>query len=104
MTEIGRPYDPRDPDEERTFTTMSPTRDLMPLIDTFGGIQLADREGVWAHSFRCRACTLHFVLFSWSLSRHAAETISCQKCGATGGFLHRITHLSTSTTFSLAPD
>jgi predicted RNA-binding Zn-ribbon protein involved in translation (DUF1610 family) len=104
MTEIGRPYDPQDPDEEHTFTTMVPTDALMPFVDTSGGAQLADREGVWAHSFKCRACTLHFVLFSWSPSRHTSETITCPECGARGRFLHRITQLSTSTTFSLAPD
>lgn len=102
----GRPYDPADPNGERSFVTMMRTEDLAPFADTSGGVQLADREGVFAHSFKCRACTLHFVLFSWSLSRHNGDTIRCPECRNTGttGFLHRITQLSTSTRFTLASE
>jgi predicted RNA-binding Zn-ribbon protein involved in translation (DUF1610 family) len=81
-----------------------PAKDLAPFADTSGGVQLPDREGVWAHSFRCHACTLHFVLFSWSRSRHTPETIVCPECGSGGEFLHRITQLSTSRMMSLAPN
>jgi hypothetical protein len=104
MTELGRPFDPTDPNDERTTTVMMKTSDLLPLVDTSGGIQLADREGVFAHSFKCRGCTLHFVLFSWSMSRHTPQTIRCPECGNTGGFMHRITVLSESQRFSFAPD
>ena len=104
MPEIGRPYDPEDPNEERTFTTMMKAADLAPFVDTSGGVQLADREGVFAHSFRCRRCTLHFVLFSWSATRHTPDTIVCPECGDSGGFLHRITVLSEIRTFNLAPN
>jgi predicted RNA-binding Zn-ribbon protein involved in translation (DUF1610 family) len=104
MSELGKPYDPRDRNEERTVTTTMRTSDLMPLVDTSGGVQLADREGVFAHSFKCYSCTLHFVLFSWSLSRHTPDTITCPECSVRGGFMHRITRLSTSRAFSLAAD
>ena len=105
MTEIGRPYDPEDPNAERTFTTMMKAADLAPFVDTSGGVQLADREGVFAQSFRCRRCTLHFVLFSWSATRHTPDTIVCPECGGSGGgFLHRITVLSEIRTFNVAPD
>src|SRR6059036_3920097 len=104
MTELGRPFDPDDPSGDRTSIFMMPTRDLLPLVDTSGGVQLADREGVFAHSFRCRRCTLHFVLFSWSATRHTPNTIVCPECGGSGEFLHRITQLSESRRFSLAPD
>jgi predicted RNA-binding Zn-ribbon protein involved in translation (DUF1610 family) len=104
MAGSGRPFDPADPNGERTSIVVMRTRDLMPNVDTSGGVQLADREGVYAHSFKCRSCTLHFVLFSWSLSRHNPETIRCPECGNTGDFMHRITVLSESTRFSLAPD
>ncbi len=104
MPEPGRPYDPDDPNEKRTFTTKMRTADLMPFVDTSGGVQLADREGVFAHSFRCSQCTLHFVLFSWSAGRHSPDTIVCPECGGSGGFMHRITVLSESRTFSLASD
>jgi hypothetical protein len=101
---IGQPYDPADPDGSRTELTYMRAEDLLPLADTGGGVQLADREGVFAHSFRCRACTLRFVLFSWSLTRHTPTSIVCPECGSSGGFLHKITLLSESRTFSLAPD
>jgi predicted RNA-binding Zn-ribbon protein involved in translation (DUF1610 family) len=101
---VWYPYDPEDPNEERTFTTMMKAADLAPFVDTSGGVQLADREGVFSHSFRCRRCTLHFVLFSWSASRHTPDTIVCPECGGSGGFLHRMTVLSELRTFNLAPD
>ncbi len=104
MTQLGKPYDPADPNEERTFTMMMRTADLTPLVDTSGGVQLADREGVFAHSFRCRRCTLHFVLFSWLATRHTPDTIVCPECGGSSAFLYRITVLSETRTFSLAPD
>jgi hypothetical protein len=104
VPEIDRPYDPDDPNEEQTFTTMMEAADLAPSVGTSGGVQLADREGVFAHSFRCRRCTLHFVLFSWSAIRHTPNTIVCPECGRSGGFLHRITVLSEARSFSLAPD
>jgi transcription elongation factor Elf1 len=104
VPEIGRPYDPEDPNEERTFTTMMKAADLAPFVDTSGGVQIADREGVFAHSFRCRRCTLHFVLISWLSTRHTPGTIRCPECGNAGRFLHRINQLSTSKMFSLALD
>jgi predicted RNA-binding Zn-ribbon protein involved in translation (DUF1610 family) len=104
MTQFGRPYDPDDPSEARTSTTIMKASDLLPLVDTSGGVQLQGREGVFAHSFRCRRCTLHFVLFSWSVTRHTPHTIVCPECGASGGFLQRITQLSESRQFSLSLD
>jgi predicted RNA-binding Zn-ribbon protein involved in translation (DUF1610 family) len=104
MTELGRPFDPADPNGDRTSTVMMKTSDLLPLADTSGGVQLADREGVFAHSFKCRRCTLHFVLFSWSMSRHTPQTIHCPECGNSGDFMHRIAVLSESPRFSLASD
>jgi predicted RNA-binding Zn-ribbon protein involved in translation (DUF1610 family) len=104
MTELGRPFDPAGPNDDQSPIVMMKTSDLVPLVDTSGGVQLAEREGVFAHSFKCRRCTLHFVLFSWSMSRHTPQTIHCPECGNTGEFIHRITVLSESRGFSLAPD
>jgi predicted RNA-binding Zn-ribbon protein involved in translation (DUF1610 family) len=104
MTELGRPFDPADPDGDRSSIVMMKTSDLLPLVDTSGGVQLADREGVFAHSFKCRNCTLHFVLFSWSMSRHTPQTIRCPECGNSGEFMQRITVLSESRRFSFASD
>lgn len=103
MPEIGRPYDPEDPNEADIHHDDEGGRSGA-VVDTSGGVQLADREGVFAHSFRCRRCSLHFVLFSWSATRHTPDTIVCPECGGSGGFLHRITVLSEIRTFNVAPD
>ena len=98
MPQRGRPFDPEDPDGVWTFeATVDPK--LLPEPDLSGGVQLSDREGVFAHSFRCNRCTLHFVLFSWARDRHSAETVTCPECMSRGGFLHRVTHLSGSRSF-----
>ncbi|MGZ8578852.1 MAG: hypothetical protein ACXWWX_04895 [Actinomycetota bacterium] len=76
---------------------------LEPLMDLSGGVQLADREGVFAHSFKCRRCTLHFVTFSWSETRHTPDTISCPECRASGDFMHQVTQLSDSRQFRMDP-
>lgn len=104
MTESGRPYVPEDPDGERVVTSVMRASDLLPYVDMSGGVQLEDREGVWAHSFRCDRCTLHFVLFSWSETRHTTETVSCPECRSSGRFMHRVTKLSASQSFDVAGD
>jgi hypothetical protein len=73
MPQRGQPFDPDDPEEESTFH-MAIDPKLLPKPDLSGGVQLANREGVFAHSFRCNRCTLHFVLFSWARARHSADT------------------------------
>ncbi|MGI8615563.1 MAG: hypothetical protein ACR2L4_02110 [Actinomycetota bacterium] len=102
MPQRGRPFDPEDPEGLWTIEA-SIDRKLLPKPDLRGGVQLADREGVFAHSFRCGRCTLHFVLFSWSESRHNTDTVTCPECGNTGRFLHRVTHLSGSHSFRVDP-
>jgi hypothetical protein len=52
MAGSGRPFDPADPNGERTSTMMMKTSDLMPYVDTSGGVQLADREGVFGDPWR----------------------------------------------------
>jgi DNA-directed RNA polymerase subunit RPC12/RpoP len=98
----GVPYSPDDPNGERSFMMSMPVEQLPPP-DLSGGVQLADREGVFAQSFKCRACTLHFVLFSWSRTRHTPETIACPECGSCGRFMHRTTELSGSQQFRMDP-
>lgn len=102
MPRPGVPYNPEDPERERTFLVQMPTSSLSP--DLSGGVQLADREGVFAQSFKCRECTLHFVLFSWSETRHHPGTIACPECGNRESFMHRRTRLSSSTGFRIDPD
>jgi hypothetical protein len=100
MPKRGKPFDPKDPEGEWTIEARIDPK-LLPKPDLRGGVQLADREGVFAHSFRCHSCTLHFVLFTWTRDRHSPETISCPECGNRGGFLHRVTTLSGSTSFRM---
>ena len=99
MPRPGHPYRPEDPYEDRSVTMRMSAEQLRPLVDLSGGVQLADRQGVFAQSFRCRACTLHFVLFSWSRTRHTPETVACPECGRRGGFLHYTTEVSRSVRF-----
>jgi hypothetical protein len=95
MTKLGEPHDP---EGLRSSVSRVPVSSL-PEPDLSGGVQLADRAGVFAHSFKCHRCTLHFVLFSWLATRHRPDTIVCPECRATGPFMHRITQLSESRTF-----
>lgn len=102
MPRPGVPFDPADPDGKRSFIARIDPRDVE--IDLSGGVPLSEREGVFAQSFRCMACTLHFVLFSWSATRHSPNTIECPECGNRGSFMHRTTQLSGSTRFRVDRD
>jgi hypothetical protein len=95
MPRLGEPFDPADEDQRskvEDWFEQSPTLPVCP-------VPLRDRQGVFAHSFRCGTCALHFVLFSWRLDRHAPGTVTCPDCGTTGDFVHRITVLSRSRRF-----
>jgi hypothetical protein len=50
-----------------------------------GGVALAEREGVWIHSFMCNRCGLHFKVHSWLPDRHRTETVWCPECGQHDG-------------------
>ena len=105
MTELGRPVDPQDPQDphgERSFTTTVPTEALAGIPGIPGTVGLDAREGVFAHSFKCMKCGLHFVLFSWAEGRHRPDTIACPECGQCGRFMHRITVLSREKSFGAA--
>lgn len=56
---------------------------------------------MFAQSFKCQACTLHFVLFSWSEARHRPDTVVCPERGNRGSFMHRTIRLSSSTRFRI---
>ena len=103
MPEPGVPYDPTDPSGERSHVSWVRAKMLQP--DLSGGVSLAAREGVFAQSFKCSSCTLHFVLFSWSATQHNPTTIAgCPECGSRAHFMHRTTLLSTSTQFRTDPE
>jgi hypothetical protein len=103
VPELGEPFDPSDPEGERTFTGRIDPK-LLPKPDLSGPVMLENREGVFAHSVRCGSCRLHFVLFSWRSDRHSPITVGCPECGSIGNFLHRVTVLSWSLSFSLDTD
>jgi transcription elongation factor Elf1 len=66
------------------------------LISLDGPVMLADREGVYAHSFKCRECRLEWVLFSWRSGRHRVGRVLCPECGLRTQMIHYRATLSTS--------
>ena len=70
------------------------------LISTHRGpITLDDREGVFAQSFKCKACELKFVLLSWVHDRHDARNTYCPECGKITPKIHWRATLSQSRDF-----
>jgi len=67
------------------------------------GVPMADREGVFAHGFKCRQCDIEFVVFSWLENGPGVGTTYCPECGEQTAMLHwRQTH-SESPTMQLGP-
>jgi hypothetical protein len=69
------------------------------LLD--GPVMLADRQGVYAHSFKCGVCRLEWVLFSWRRNRHRVGKVYCPECGLRTPMIHYRATLSTSATMIL---
>lgn len=57
-------------------------------INLAGPVMLADREGVFAHSWKCQECRLEFALFSWRRDRHRVGNVYCPECGRQTPMLH----------------
>jgi hypothetical protein len=53
-----------------------------------GPVTLQDRQGVFAHSFKCSICDLEFVVFSWRADRHRVGSTFCPECGSRTPMLH----------------
>ena len=53
-----------------------------------GPVTLADREGVFVHSFKCSVCDLEFALFSGRANRHVVGRTCCPECGVPTPMLH----------------
>jgi hypothetical protein len=53
-----------------------------------GPVTLQDRQGVFAHSFKCSTCDLEFVVFSWRANRHRVGSTFCPECGVRTPMLH----------------
>ena len=65
-----------------------------------GPVTLQDRQGVFAHSFKCSICDLEFVVFSWRANRHRVGSTFCPECGKQTPMLHWRTQTSESLDFS----
>lgn len=68
-------------------------------VDVDGPVMLEHREGVFVHSFKCRACRLEFQLFSWVRDRHHAADVHCPECGRLGRKLHWMLPVNDSAEF-----
>ena len=66
-----------------------------------GPVALADREGVFAHSWQCMVCKLEFVTLSWQANRHRVGVIWCPECGKRRPMTHYRAVLSESRTITL---
>ena len=64
-----------------------------------GPVTLQDRQGVFAHSFKCSICDLEFVVFSWRASRHRVGSTFCPECGRPTPMIHWRTQTSQSLEF-----
>jgi hypothetical protein len=83
----------------------SENRQRLPVADFVwnprppGPVTIADRQGVWQHSFKCRSCDLEFVVFSWLPDRHRVGEVYCPECGTQTPMLHLRAILSESAAF-----
>ena len=66
--------------------------EMLPLEELVqhpaGPVTLDDREGVFAHSFKCASCQLEYVVMSWRRSRHRAANTYCPECGEVTEKMH----------------
>ena len=75
--------------------------ELKPKPESTYAVTQKDREGVWAHSFKCLSCQLEFVTFSWQPNRHRVGTIVCPESASEAPMLHCRAILSESAEFDL---
>lgn len=92
---------PRPVQQERTTVTAKELLEMGMAPYPNRGLEQPDREGVYAHSFKCRNCALEFVLFSWQANRHTADTVTCPECGTVGRYLHFRTTLTENPKFQI---
>ena len=96
-----RPPEPLQTSTERTFTQAELA--AMPR-KILGPVTLADREGVFVHSFKCSICDLEFAVFSWRADRHGVGRTSCPECGEPTPMLHWRGQTSRSVEFGGDPE
>ena len=66
-------------------------RKILPRL--VRGVTLAEREGVFAHGFKCEVCGLEFAVFSWLENDAGVGVTFCPECGERTPMQHwRSTH------------
>ena len=78
--------DPRSHDALPTNVQLLAPQEL--TLHPAGPVGLDDREGVFAHSFKCASCQLEYVVMSWKRSRHRADNTYCPECGEVTEKMH----------------
>lgn len=76
---------PELPKVQQEITDMDPA-ELKPSVTNFA--PLAERQGVFVHSFKCLDCSLEFSTFSWWPDRHTVVNTFCPECGRITGKHH----------------
>jgi len=80
-----RPPMPLQTSTKQTFTPADLA--AMPR-KILGPVTLAEREGVFVHSFKCSICDLEFAVFSWQANRHGVGRTCCPECAQPTPMLH----------------
>lgn len=70
------------------LTTISAEDVAQMPVKAPGPVTLQDRQGVFAHSFKCSICDLEFVVFSWRADRHRVGSTFCPECGIRTPMIH----------------
>ena len=62
---------------DATVHEVDPTQ-VQPSVMSFA--PLAERQGLFIHTFQCMECSLEFALFSWFRDRHSVVNTACPEC------------------------
>ena len=62
---------------------------------------LNERQGVFAHTFKCLECSLEFAIFSWWRDRHTVTSVTCPECAKVTAKNHWMAVASESPTMVL---
>lgn len=72
---------------------------MAPSVKRFA--PLDERQGVFAHTFKCLDCSLEFALFSWWPDRHTVTNVACPECATVTPKNHWLAVASESPTMVL---
>jgi len=79
------------PDFEVEVVDVEPAA-LFPSVSSFAPLE--ERQGVFAHSFKCQNCGLEFALFSWWPDRHTVMNTACPECRRITSKVHWVSVLA----------